>query len=146
LKDNRGFTLLELLIVVGIILIVATIAIPSLLRSRQSAQETAAVAQLRLINTAETTYLISNQNSYGDLPSLITQGLLDSRFAGSISGYNFTVSALAGNYTANADPVATSAGRYGYYSVPDAVIRYATYQGGNCIPCYPASMSGAPVH
>jgi prepilin-type N-terminal cleavage/methylation domain-containing protein len=146
LKDSRGFTLLELLIVVGIILIVATIAIPSLLRSRQSAQETSAIAQLRLINTAETTYIISNQNSYGDLPSLITQGLLDSRFGGSISGYSFTVSPSSGNYTANADPVSTSAGRYGYYSLPDAVIHYATYQAGNCIPCYPASMSGAPVH
>src|SRR6185436_13931932 len=45
-KSNKGFSLLELLIVVAIILIIATIAIPSLLRSRQAAHEAAAVATL----------------------------------------------------------------------------------------------------
>jgi type IV pilus assembly protein PilA len=145
MKDNQGFSLLELLIVVAIILIIATIAIPSLLRSRQSAQESAAVAQLRTINTAEVTYLSSNQGAFGSIPQLITQGFLDSRFAGSVSGYNFTITASGSNYTANADPTSTNSGRFGYYSTPDAVIRYATYQGGNCSPCYPGSLSGAPV-
>ena len=145
MKPHQGFSLLELLIVVAIILIIATIAIPSLLRSRQSAQESAAVAQIRTINTAEVTYLSSNQGSFGDIPSLITQGLLDSRFSGSVSGYNFTIAASGPNYTVNADPTSTNAGRFGYYSAPDAVIRYATYQGGNCTPCYPGSLSGAPV-
>ena len=145
MKTAKGFSLLELLIVVAIILIIATIAIPSLLRSRQSAQESSAVAQIRTINTAEVTYLSSNQGSYGDMPSLITQGLIDNRFAGSVSGYNFTVSASGSNYTVNADPSSTNAGRFGYYSAPDAVIRYATYTGGNCAPCYPTGLSGAPV-
>jgi prepilin-type N-terminal cleavage/methylation domain-containing protein len=144
-QKSRGFSLLELLIVVAIILIIATIAIPSLLRSRQSAQESSAVAQIRTINTAEVTYLSSNQGSYGDIPSLITQGLLDNRFTGSVSGYIFTVTASGSNYTANADPNSTNAGRFGYYSAPDAVIRYATYQGGNCTPCFPGTLSGAPV-
>src|ERR1043166_7045549 len=102
-KRNRGFSLLELLIVVAIILIIATIAIPSLLRSRQSAQESSAVAQIRTINTAEVTYLSSNQGSYGDIPSLTTQGLLDNRFTGSVSGYSFTLTASGSNYTVNAD-------------------------------------------
>jgi prepilin-type N-terminal cleavage/methylation domain-containing protein len=86
---ERGFSLLELLIVVAIILIIATIAIPSLLRSRQAAQESSAVAQLRTVNTAEVTYLSSNQGSYGDVISLISQGLLDNRFNSSVSGYQF---------------------------------------------------------
>ena len=145
MKTARGFSLLELLIVVAIILIIATIAIPSLLRSRQSAQESSAVAQIRTINTAEVTYLSSNQGSYGNVGALITQGLLDNRFSGSVSGYNFTVVASGSNYTVNADPTSTNSGRFGYYSLPDAVIRYATYQGGTCSPCYPGALSGNPV-
>jgi prepilin-type N-terminal cleavage/methylation domain-containing protein len=148
MKSNRGFSLLELLIVVAIILIIATIAIPSLLRSRQAAQESSAVAQLRTINTAEVTYLSSNQGSYGDIPSLITQGLLDGRFANSVSGYNFNVAASGSQYTATAQPTSANAGRFGYYSLPDAVILYSTQTsgcggaGGNC---FPSGLSGQPV-
>src|SRR5438477_11646677 len=74
-------------IFVAIILIIATIAIPSLLRSRQAAQESSAVAQIRTVNTAEVTYLSSNGGNYGSIPELITAGLLDGRFATSVSGY-----------------------------------------------------------
>src|SRR5947199_1323419 len=144
MKD-RGFSLLELLIVVAIILIIATIAIPSLLRSRQSAQESSAVAQIRTINTAEITYLSANQGSYGDIPQLITQGLLDTRFAGSVSGYNYAVTASGTDYTAAATPTSTNAGRFGYYSTPDAVIRYATASSTTCVPCFPTALSGSPV-
>ena len=138
---------MELLIVVAIILIIATIAIPSLLRSRQAAQESAAVAQIRTVNTAEVTYLSSAGGNYGDIPNLITAGLLDSRFApgGIVSGYNFSVAASGSEYTASATPSSTNAGRYGYYSTPDAVVRYQSIAGGTCIPCFPANMSGNPV-
>src|SRR3954468_4773660 len=78
-KTNKGFSLLELLIVVAIILIIATIAIPSLLRSRQAANESAAVANLRTINTAQVTYLSSSGGNYGAISNLMTAGLLDSR-------------------------------------------------------------------
>ena len=148
MKKNRGFSLLELLIVVAIILIIATIAIPSLLRSRQAAQESSAVAQVRTVNTAEVTYLSSNQGSYGDIAALVSQGLLDTRFTGSVSGYNFTVAASGPNYTATAMPASANAGRYGYYSLPDAVIRYSTVTtgcggpGGNC---FPTGQSGLPA-
>jgi len=137
---NEGFSLLELLIVVAIILIIATIAIPNLLRSRQSAQESAAVAQLRTINTAEVTYIGSNQGSYGDIPSLITQGLLDSRFSGSISGYSFVLAVSGNIYTANATAVSTNAGRFDYFTLPDYVIRYATDPTRA-----PSGLSGEPV-
>jgi len=145
MKSNRGFSLLELLIVVAIILIIATIAIPSLLRSRQAAQESAAVSQLRTINTAEVTYLSSNAGNYGDIGQLITAGLLDGRFATSVSGYFFVVAASGSDYTAVATPTSTNAGRFGYYSLPDAVIRYQTATGTTCNPCFPTNQSGAPV-
>src|SRR5438876_7761965 len=112
MKNNRGFSLLELLIVVAIILIIATIAIPSLLRSRQAAQESSAVAQLRTVNTAEVTYLSSNQGSFGDIPSLITAGLLDGRFATSVSGYAFSRSEERCVGTASGTPSSTNQGRF----------------------------------
>jgi type IV pilus assembly protein PilA len=150
MKNNRGFSLLELLIVVAIILIIATIAIPSLLRSRQAANESAAVSDLRTINTAEVTYLSSAGGNYGDLPNLVTAGLLDARFsAATLSGYQFVVIASGSDYTASATPTSTNSGRYGYFAYPDAVIRYQSATSGTCNPCFPtiggSSMAGAPV-
>jgi type IV pilus assembly protein PilA len=147
MKNSKGFSLLELLIVVAIILIIATIAIPSLLRSRQAANESAAVANLRTINTAEVTYLSSSGGVYGALTDLQTAGLIDTSFSNTAgkSGYTYDVAVATGLYTATATPTATNSGRYGYYSTPDGVVRWQMVTSTACTPCFPAGQGGAPV-
>ena len=128
MNKKNGFSLLELLIVVAIILIIATIAIPSLLRSRQAANESHAVANLRTLNTAEVQYISNQAGRYGPLPNMVTLGLLDGRYTTGSAGYNFDVQISANflDYTATAIAQGPNAGRYDYYTKPDYVIRYST--------------------
>src|SRR5579864_7973990 len=103
-RSTRGFSLIELLIVVAIILIIAAIAIPDLLKSRQAANQASAVGSLRTINTSEvaysTTYTLGFSPSLLDLdgtavPSTnVSAGLIDSILGGGIkSNYNFVYQA-----------------------------------------------------
>jgi len=126
--DHRGFSLLELLIVVAIILIIATIAIPSLLHSRQAANESAAVATLRVVNTAQVTYASANSGLYTTLQQLVSASLLDSSLLQTKAGYNYGIS-LSGNgldYTVSATAISSTQGRFDYYTTPDYVIRFST--------------------
>src|SRR3982074_1964593 len=70
MRKQKGFSLIELLLVVAVILIIAAIAVPNFLRSRLRANEASAVASLRVINTAAVTYSIT----YPDMgfPALLT--------------------------------------------------------------------------
>jgi len=125
-KKIKGFSLLELLIVVAIILIIAAISIPNLLRSRMAANESSAVGSIRTINTAATTYNSTYANGY---PSTLTEigttaatqatcnaGMfIDSVLtSGSKSGYSFTMGPGSAAGTA---PLGCSTAGYtdGYY-------------------------------
>jgi len=114
--------------VVAGIVIGVTILLPGLLRPRTLGSESAAIANLRTINTAEVTYLSGSGGTYGTMTNLIAVQLLDDTFIGTKAGYNYTITldATGSSYTAEAVPASTMNGRYGYYSVPDAIVRYST--------------------
>jgi type IV pilus assembly protein PilA len=138
----RGFSLIELLVVVAVILIIAAIAIPNFIQSKERANESTAVQNLRTITTANviysTTYgigysaTLTNLGGNGTTIGQTNAELIDSVLStGQKNGYNYTYAQLAtdasGNitsYSVNADPVAPNfTGTLHFYTDQSALIR-----------------------
>ena len=152
-NKQKGFSLIELLIVVAIILIIAAIAIPNLLRSKMAANEASAVASLRTLNTS----IVAYSTTYNtDPPTLVALGpattpssaaadLVDQLLGADPavkSGYS--IAYVAGTttpvttYTLIATPVSSSTGQRKFFSDQSGVIR-ATTDGGT------PSVSSTPI-
>ena len=124
-KTQRGFSLLELLIVVAVISIVAALAIPNFLNSRQAAHNASAFSSLRLIHSAQIAYR-SRFNQYGNLTDLKNAGTLTDPLltGGQRSNYSFVINPAtlgADYYEVSATP-SVAPWRY-YYIDASGVIR-----------------------
>jgi type IV pilus assembly protein PilA len=146
MKNEQGFSLIELLIVVAIIAIIAAIAVPSLLTSRMAANEASAIQGCRTVGSAEIAYAAtSNQQFAATLGVLTGAGFLDKRFDTGIDGYTYaaasvTVSGGGTAFTndgANFGVVATPAanmGRFLYGIGTDQVVRFEGAASGFTAP------------
>ena len=127
MKNQKGFSLVELLVVVIIIAIIAAIAIPNLLASRRAANEASAISTLRTVHSAEATYQATTGNSTdyangSDLDGLVDAVLNADTFTK--SGYDFKVAigTTAATYCGQGTPSDYSTGRRIFAVGVDGVI------------------------
>ncbi len=143
MRKQKGFSLIELLIVVAIILIIAALAVPNFLRSRIVANESAAVAAVRIVTSAQISYS-STYPSVGFANTLTALGgpncnppsstsaciIDDPLAAGQRSGYNFVLANVSGTPASTYNVIATpsaynSSGTKYFCANEDSILRYS---------------------
>ena len=129
-KKNKGFSLIELMIVVLVIGIIAAIAVPNLTKSKMAAHESSAISAVRTLVTAQITFAVKSGSGdfAADLVSLQGANLIDSVLgSGTAEAYSFSLSGSGVQYTIDARPLVYGAsGIRSFFTDESGAIRYTT--------------------
>ncbi len=156
MRNEQGFSLIELLIVVAIIAVIAAIAVPSLLQAKMAANEAGAIQGCRTVGSAQVAYAAVNNQTYAALSVLVDANnkFLDTRYDPTGLGFNgyqyadaditlddgTTVAAAAAaggstSFSVTSTPqTADSTGRYIYGITTDQIVRYVGTAGNAAAP------------
>ena len=130
IKENKGFSLIELMIVVLVIGIIAALSMPNLAKSKMAAHESSAISGMRTLVTAQITYATrSGSGDFApDLATLQSANLIDSVMgSGTAEAYSYSISGSGIQYTIDARPlVYGSSGIRSFFTDESGAIRYTT--------------------